>query len=169
MKLLIMGYAKHGKDTASEYLRDKYSMNFVSSSMFCAEHVVYPVLKYKYASARECYDNRSSDRSTWFDLITDYNTKDVSRLGREIFAAFDIYCGLRNKREFNALKNSGIFNYAIWIDRSPIVADESESSCTVKPWMADYVLDNTGTIDDLKRNVDVLMSTIHPQRLYEIL
>jgi dephospho-CoA kinase len=162
MKLLIIGHGRHGKDTVSEYLQDNYDMQFKSSSMHCAENAVYPVLKerYGYSSVEECYADRHQHRSEWYDLISDYCKDDLARIGREIFKVSDIYCGLRNVREFHSIKNNGLFDYCIWVDRSNYLETEPKSSMSLEPWMADYVIDNNGTLEQLYRNIDDLMKNI---------
>ena len=158
MKLLIIGHGRHGKDTVAEYLRDKHEMTFKSSSMHCAENVVYPVLKdqYNYATVEECFNDRSNHRAEWFDLIADYCKDDLARIGREIFEVSDIYCGLRNKREFHSIKNNGLVDFTIWVDRSDWLETEPKSSMSLEPWMADFVIDNNGTLEQLYRNIDDL-------------
>src|SRR5210317_2676820 len=99
MKLLIVGHGRHGKDTVAEYLCKKYHLEFQSSSMHCAERVVFPTLKdmYNYQTIQECFQDRSNHRREWYELISDYCRDDLARIGREIFEVSDIYCGLRNK------------------------------------------------------------------------
>ncbi len=161
-KVLVLGYARHGKDTVCELLRDRYDLTFTSSSQFCAEHVVLPWFRsnpgtFEYKDAAACFDDRHNHRALWYDLITDYNKPDMARLGREIFASNDVYCGLRNAREFHAVKNAGLYDFAVWVDASDRVPPEDASSCTVEPWMADFVLDNNGSLEDLERNLASLM------------
>jgi hypothetical protein len=162
MKLLIIGHGRHGKDTVSEYLQNNYGMQFKSSSMHCAENAVYPILKdlYDYSSVEECYADRHQHRSEWYKLISDYCKNDLARIGREIFGISDIYCGLRNIREFHSIKNNGLFDYCIWVDRSDYLETEPKSSMSLEPWMADYVIDNNGTLEQLYRNIDDLMKNI---------
>jgi hypothetical protein len=40
-KLLVLGHARHGKDTVAEVLQQEYGFTFTSSSLFCAEHVIW--------------------------------------------------------------------------------------------------------------------------------
>jgi hypothetical protein len=159
-KFLIVGHGRHGKDTVSEYLRDNYGFTFQSSSMFCAESVIYPVLKeqYGYSTVEECYNDRSEHRSEWYNLISDYCKDDLAKLGRNIFQVSDIYCGLRNKREFHSIVNSGIADIVIWVDRSDWLETEPRSSMSIEPWMADYIIDNNGTLEQLYRNIDELFT-----------
>jgi hypothetical protein len=155
MKLLIIGHGRHGKDTVAEYLNVMFGLVFKSSSVHCAENVVYPVLKdkYNYDSVHDCFADRHNHRAEWYDLISDYCKDDLARIGREIFEVSDIYCGLRNKREFHAIKNNGLVDYTIWVDRSDWLETEPKSSMSLEPWMADFVIDNNGTLEQLYRNI----------------
>jgi hypothetical protein len=161
-KLLIIGHGRHGKDTVCEILRDNYGFSFENSSRFCSRLFIYDRLKdlYNYSNEDECHDDRHNHRADWYDAICAYNGIDLARLGREIFAQHDIYCGLRNKREFHAMRNTGVFEYAIWVDRSDYLPSEDSSSMTLEPWMADFVIDNNGTIEQLKFNTHQLIDHI---------
>jgi hypothetical protein len=162
-KLLVIGHGRHGKDTVCEILRDTYKYSFESSSQFCSKLFIYDMLKdeYGYKNEQECYADRHNHRAEWYNAICDYNVPDAARLGREIFKAHDIYCGLRNKREFFAMKNTGVFDYAIWVDRSDYLPPEAKDSMSLEPWMADYHIDNNGTLEDLHFWVKDLMSYLH--------
>ena len=162
LKLLVIGHGRHGKDTVCEILRDKYGYTFESSSQFCSKLFIYDQLKdkYGYSSEEQCYADRHNHRTEWYDAICDYNVPDAARLGREMFASYDIYCGLRNKKEFHAMKNAGVFDYAIWVDRSDHLPPESKNSMSLEQWMADYTIDNNGTLSDLKFNLHSLISNI---------
>ena len=151
-KLLIIGHGRHGKDTVCEILRDNYKYSFESSSQFCSKLFIHDMLKdkYGYANEEECYADRHNHRAEWYDAICNYNVPDASRLGTEIFKAHDIYCGLRNKREFFAMKIAGVFDYAIWVDRSDCLPTESADSMSLEPWMADFHIDNNGTLEELE-------------------
>jgi hypothetical protein len=161
-KLLVIGHGRHGKDTVCEILRDKYGFSFESSSQFCSKLFIFDMLKdkYGYYNEEECYADRHSHRAEWYDAICNYNVPDAAKLGQEIFKAHDIYCGLRNKREFFAMKNTGVFDYAIWVDRSMHLPLESTDSMSLEQWMADYTIDNNGSLQDLEFNTTQLLSFI---------
>ncbi len=174
-KVLVLGHARHGKDTVGRMLRDKYGLDFVSSSMFCAEHVVMPAMidlktpgQRAYDTVQECYDDRANHRAEWFNIIRGFNTPDATALGRAIFEKHDVYCGLRSRAEFHALRNANLFDVAIWVDRSECQLPEDRSSCTVEPWMADFIVDNNGTLEDLGRNLQQLMDTLQYARCVDL-
>lgn len=158
-KLLVIGHGRHGKDTVCEILKEKYNFNFESSSKFCSKKFIFKSLqdKYVYSSEEECYADRHNHRQEWYEMISGYCKPDAARLGREIFEEHDIYCGLRNKAEFHAMRNTGVFNYAIWVDRSDHLPLEPITSMTLKPWMANFVIDNNGSLTELENNVDSLV------------
>lgn len=170
--VLVLGYGRHGKDTVSEMLRDNFGFTFTSSSEFCAEKVVMEAIEKawvdfettsmtkknpppipRYATVQECFDDRANHRQFWYEAIRDFNRPDLTALGQAIFAENDVYCGLRHKSEFHAVKNAGIPDVVIWVDRSDHLPPEPKESCSVEPWMADFIIDNNGTIEELEINV----------------
>lgn len=161
-KLLIVGHGRHGKDTVCDILCKTYDFQFESSSQFCSRLFIYELLKdkYGYQSEEECYLDRHNHRAEWYNAICEYNVPDAAKLGREIFKENNIYCGLRNKKEFYAMKNTGVFDYTIWVDRSDQLPLEDKSSMTLEIWMADYVIDNNGTFEELEFNTHQLMNHI---------
>jgi hypothetical protein len=161
-RIMIIGYGRHGKDTVADILQTHYGLTFRGSSEFCAENVIFPVLKdrYGYKTVAECFEDRSNHRKEWYDLISEYCDMDPTRLSREIFDQSDIYCGLRNKREFHAARNAGIFDISIWVDRSDHLPPEDKSSNNLEQWMADFTIDNNGTLDDLIINVRSFMDNL---------
>lgn len=178
-KIAVIGHARHGKDTVCELLRDLYGFTFTSSSLFCAEKVVFPAYRAwcmgdsgprshliekrlfrdpAWVTVDDCFADRSNHRALWFDLIADYNTPDPATLARNITDAYDIYAGIRSTREFHAAVNEGIFDLVVWVDRSKHLPKEPSSSMELEPWMADYVIDNNGDLDDLNREVRRLVA-----------
>lgn len=166
-KILVLGHARHGKDTVCEYLRDVYGFTFTSSSHFCAERVVRPALEAKlgivYEKAGECMARREEVpdwRKFWYDAIRDFNRPDLTALGRAIWAENDIYCGLRHHSEFNALKNTGSYDLCLWVDAHERKPMEEKTSMSLEQWMADYTIDSNGTIPELHANIDQLMKQL---------
>ena len=159
MKLLITGHGRHGKDTTCALLRDHFGLTFVSSSCFVAERAVRPYLAergFVYNTLEACYVDRHRNdamRAMWFDAIVDFNRHDLARMGRELFATHDIYCGLRNIKELDAQRREGVFSTSIWVDRSKHLPPEPPTSMTIQPSDCDYILDNNGTLADLGVNV----------------
>lgn len=163
LRFLILGYAGHGKDTAAEYLRDRYGIEFRSSSFFLAETVVRPALECRgiaYPTVEACYADRGRHRSLWREIIEDYNRDDGARLAKAILAEADCYVGMRMRREYEASR--ALFNAILWIDASGRgVPPEGRDSMdiTFDPgWM--LRVENGGTVDALHRHLDEVMASL---------
>lgn len=181
MRLIVTGYAQHGKDTACEILRDRYGMKFVSSSYFVMVVAVAPYLAERgivYNSPEEMYADRVNHRPAWKKAIEEYNTPDASRLGRMLFeAGNDVYCGLRDVRELKALTRlrephfkdpiglRPFITTTIWVDALKRKPPEPETSITIKQSDCAFTLDNNGTLEDLSNNVDALWAFLKEGKL----
>lgn len=158
MKLFVLGHARQGKDTVGEMIQTKLGLSFVSSSWFACQKVIWPALKDNYNSIEECFADRSNHRSKWYELICGYNMKDPARLSREIFNEYDMYVGLRNRKELIAARH--LSNLVIWVDASERKPPEDTSSMTITRDMADVVVDNNGDLFDLEYRISRLCHTI---------
>lgn len=170
-RVLLVGHARHGKDTVADLMQE-YGYRTCASSEFAAEKFIKDWfaehMGITYKTVEECFEDRVNHRKVWFDLITDYNTPDLTRLARELFETHDAYCGMRNKRELWACKNAGVVDHVIWVDASERLPPEDADSNTIEPWMADFVLDNNGDFLELDHNLCVLMRRIGVNRLTTI-
>lgn len=161
-KIMVIGHARHGKDTVAEYIARKYNLTYESSSHFAARKFIFDYMKdhYGYATVEECLEDRVNHRELWYNLISDYNLKNAAQLVEDLFLENDIYCGLRSKREFNCAKNRGAIDYTIWVDRSDHLLPEDKKSMNLEPWMADFIIDNNRTLEETYRNVGDLMDNL---------
>ena len=156
--IYIVGHGQHGKDTVAETLRDNFGFTFTASSWFMAEKVVFPALKdkYGYETAEQCFNDRRNHRAEWFDLIDKANPNGTE-LSEAIFKHNDIYVGIRNKRELDAVKADSRFDpLIIWVDASDRLGPEPSDSMGITINDADYVVDNNGTVEDLVDNISTL-------------
>jgi hypothetical protein len=164
MKIMVIGHARHGKDTVGELLKKHYGLSFTSSSLFCANRIMMPAFdrvnaahkeedRVVYADAQACYEDRGNHREFWHDEIAAYPSNDLSILVREIFESNDVYCGCRNDREFLQAKGEGLYNLSLWVDASLRHPPEKRGSMKLEKWMADEVVDNNGTEEQLERNL----------------
>lgn len=155
LKLMVMGHGRHGKDTVSDLLAQVLELRWQSSSWFAAERLVFPRLRerYSYADALECYRDRHNHRVEWFTIIREYNQDDSARFSRDLFAEYDIYCGIRNRHELLAARDEGLYDLGIWVDASERHPSEDEGSCTVTSDLADIIIDNNSTLHRLQERV----------------
>lgn len=157
MKLLILGHARHAKDTAALHLFRAHGITFRSSSEFLAETVIRPALAargLRYRDAATCYADRVNHRALWRELIEDYNRDDPARLAKAILAEADCYVGMRMSREFWASR--ALFDAVLWIDasgRGLPPEDASSMDIAFDPaWM--IRIDNGGTLEVMQAQLD---------------
>lgn len=159
-KLLVIGYARHGKDTVGEILRDNYGFKFTSSSMFVVKEVMWDNWGIaKYADFEEMYEDRVNHRVLWMEMISAYNTPDKTKTASTMIErGFDLYVGMRRLDELDACKAKDVFDHVIWVDASDRHPPETGSmDITPENAGADFVIDNNGTLEDLEQNVAELM------------
>lgn len=157
MKVMVMGYKRHGKDTFCELLRDKYGISFAASSEFACELFLFDKIKDElgYSTPEEAFEDRGNHRKRWYNEIKDFNVKNgLSALGTKIFEKNDIYCGIRDDEEFYSLKTDKAFDLAVWIDASDRLPPEDTESNKLNSSMADIVISNNGTLKELEHEVD---------------
>lgn len=146
MKLMVCGHGTHGKDQFCEFM----GLTYVSSSMVALDKVVWNTLCKDYFTKAECFEDRVNRRAEWHRIITEYNTPDLTRLGREILKDYDVYCGIRNKEEFHALRRASQFDLSIWIDAGDRLPPEPSDSNQMQASDCDIIITNNGTLEELQ-------------------
>lgn len=164
-KLLIIGHARHGKDTFAELLRDKLGLAFTSSSRFVGEECIWPMWgKERYPSFESMFEDRVNNRKVWADLISAYNTPDKTRTARTMLErGYDMYVGMRRMDEFVACAEAKLFDYVIWVDASKRLPPESAESNDMVPGLAHLYVDNNGPLESLHEYVDLLQKKLHDE------
>lgn len=154
MKLLIIGHARHGKDTVAEILERECGLRFTSSSYHVAGRLFEVRQEWglpDYSTVDECYADRSNWRDVWHQFITDYNTPDASRMCREILEKSDVYVGMRARREVDSVRS--LFDLIVWVDAGDRLPPEPYTSNNLDAEDADIVIPNHGTLEELRRRV----------------
>ena len=154
-KFLVLGSARHGKDSFAEILRDEFDIKFKSSSQAAADIFIYDELKekYGYKTPEECFEDRMKHRPEWKQMICDYNKDDKARLAKEILKEADCYVGMRDRLEINECMKQGLFDLIIWVDASKRLPLEDASSFDIDISCADVIIENNGTFEEFKEKV----------------
>jgi dephospho-CoA kinase len=164
LKFIVTGHGDHGKDTVCEMLKE-YGYTFSASSAICNEHVIFPILTnlFSYQTLEECFEDRRNHRELWKRLIADYNYPDKAGLCKKIFIELgnNIYCGLREVEEYIEARKQGIVDLVIWVDARKRKPPEPETSITIEPVHAHYIVDNNGTKEDLVIEVKKLVNFLN--------
>ena len=154
-KILVLGHARHGKDTVAEMIKKEFGLTFESSSIAAARIFLYDTLKekYGYTSPEQCFEDRVNHRAEWYDLICKYNEVDKARLAKMILEKDDMYVGMRDEAEIEACMNQGVFDLIIGVydPRKPL---EPKNSFNIDLWKAcDLIIPNAEGLLELKYRV----------------
>lgn len=154
-KLLILGHARHGKDTFAELLRDNFGLKFISSSQAASDIFLFDTLKekYGYKTPEECFEDRMNHRAEWKDLICDYNKDDRARLAKKILEKADCYVGMRDRLEIEESMRQKLFDLIIWVDGSKRLPLEGADSFNIDISLADVIIENNTTLEEFKQKV----------------
>lgn len=158
--IVIFGHKQHGKDTACEYLESKFGVRFISSSFFACQKFLFEQMRDRYETIEECFADRVNHRKYWYEAIRDYNTPNKTKLGSQLFAEYDIYCGIRDLEEFDALKAAGLVSLSIFIDASGRLEKESSESMKLDIEHADIVITNNGTLEQFHGKLNRLFQML---------
>jgi dephospho-CoA kinase len=166
--LLIIGHARHGKDTLAEIFQEHYGFTFSSSSQAAADIFIYDLLKdkYGYTTPEECFENRVNHRQEWYELITGYNKIDKAKLGREIVNKTGCYIGMRDYDEIIECLNQNIFDLIIWVDASKRLPLEPRSSFNIDMTIADIIVDNNDSLENFQRRAINLGKALFNPKLH---
>ena len=152
-KILVVGHARHGKDTVAEIIADYLGESHKASSERCASFVREAMLpNIVYGTDKECFEDRVNHRAKWHSIIKEYCADDKARLGTLIYKDNLIYCGIRDTEELNAILAK--FNpYVIWVDAAGRVPLEASSSMNIEYRPGWPRVRNTGAMVWLKEEV----------------
>lgn len=114
-KLLIVGYGRHGKDYAAEALSVITHLRYGGSTSWAA---LPDMSAYLGVHPQVAWERRHQHRKEWYDHCNELRSKDPLTLVRRVLACADIVCGIRDKVELQACRESGIFEKIIWVDAS---------------------------------------------------
>lgn len=130
MKILVIGHARHGKDTVANRIARWNNLRASETSQWIAQNYMFDELKdqYNYVSPAECYDDRVNHRELWFNKIYEYNKYDPTRLCKDMLKENDIYVGIRSLRELAACYE--LFDHVVLVTRMS-TPHEFEASCDI--------------------------------------
>jgi len=140
--ILILGHGECGKSTLTEIISEVTGLTGIASSKFMAEIVA---RKLGYKTVEEAWEDRRNHRAVWKQAIVEYRQDDPARIVRELYEDNHIYEGLRDREEFEASKEEGLFDLIVYIHRPGIAVDPTMD---MNEGDADLVILNTGDKED---------------------
>lgn len=163
-RLLIIGHARHGKDTVCEALVERLGFSYTSSSWFAAEKFIFDHMG-GYQTVQECWDDRVNHRALWHDLIRQYNSPVLSRFAKELYSQYNIYCGLRNREEYYAILKDCRPDHIIWVDACNRLPREGKDSFQLDYLDANYYFDNNGSLEDFDLEFNLMVKSLGLDKL----
>ncbi len=147
MAIAICGYARAGKDTTCNWLRDNTTLNYSKSTSEAAAEYLFGLWPGRYTTVEECYKDRSNHRVEWYQEILKYNGETGIRLYSEMVGlGCTVLNGIRDRKEFSSCCEAGLIDLSIWVTREGC---HETGSITLQQSDCDLVLHNDGTLEDL--------------------
>lgn len=168
--IFIIGHGRHGKDTVAEFLKERFDLHGTSSSEMANELFMFDFMKdeFGYKTKAACYADRGNHRDLWYDKIVEYNTPDLSAMGKAISYDHEVYIGIRNKEELDACREEGLVDIVIGV-YDPRKSLEPKSSMTIDIFEeSDIIIPNSGTLQDLENRVICLFENMNIEKLVTI-
>ena len=158
--LAILGMGRAGKDTAGEFLAEKFSLApAISSSLNAlplAAHMAGVRSEKDYTAF---YTERHQNRVFWIHALHALRRGDLTRLARWCLGACDLAIGLRGKEEFAAVMREGVCDLSVWVHRDVPVdptVEFTREDC-------DVVVDNTTSLERFHERLTRLGTIIYRQ------
>ncbi len=150
MKILVLGNRYSGKSTVAGVLSDliKSRGGYIDTSTI----IIQQFAAANNLSPGEIAQNKESYRDDLFNYARSIQEEDPAYFVDQALGTSDIVCGVRNKDEVEATKHK--FDLTLWIDRSTA---ERSSTEMVGPEDADVVVDNDGTISQLRFQLEEIL------------
>lgn len=162
MKIMINGYARHGKDAVADILTS-YNFRKKDASMIVARDIVLHALPknyYGYGCLEDqimmCYLDRVKRREWWYEYVRNFGP---DKLTIECLTGGDLRVGIRRRSEFEAVKE--LFDLTIWVDAKGRLGEENlEPWLDIGPGDHDIVIQNNGDLNDLRHAVECVMRSV---------
>lgn len=156
-KILILGHARHGKDTVAELICKHTNLLYQATSFLAYQIFIYDELinkhNHKYDSIYAAFNDRFQHRNLLYNMIKEYNKNDKASLAKDVLQHCDIYVGMRDVDEVIESKLQNIFDLTIGV-YNPNIKHEDISSNTVDVFKySDILIINDSTLIDLENKI----------------
>ncbi len=156
MNILIGGYKNSGKTRFARYFCEAAGITFHDTSTIVLNKV-YAESDFGFRDTFETFEAfvaaKDELRPALYDAIRALNKDDDSRIAAHVLNIIPVYVGMRSHEEFYGCVDEGLFGLTVWIDRGGF---EGKDSCTVSESDFDIIVENIGSIPDLKRKAQRL-------------
>ena len=145
-KVLFVGPGRSGKDTACGMFAEITGLKDAGTTSLALTRYVARKLGIPDSEAYARRHESDAMRVLWFETGNAIRENDPSLLVREMLTRGDITGGVRGRPEIESVRREGLVDLIVWIDRNVPVDPTMEYGAD----MADVVIKNHGTLDDLR-------------------
>lgn len=147
-RICIIGHGRHGKDEAAMTLHRRGNFLYAGSTSwqalpFIAEHLGLP--------QQIAWDTRHQHRQYWKDWCDEFRRDDPLRLVKLALRTANIVAGVRDLVEIEAVRDSGLFDSILWVNRLGVPLDPTVSYDPAK--FATDAVCNEGTVEEFRARV----------------
>jgi len=162
LKLFVLGDKGHGKNEVARILSEHLGLKEVDvTSLLVKEFILDDISEVTgYKTVKEVMDNKDLIRPLMKESVDEYNRNDLTRSTRLVFNHCDMYIGCRERLQVLASKEHRLCDMIIFVDAHKRLPPEPKESNTITSDIADYVLDNNGTKEQLLDNMIPLISEL---------
>ncbi len=157
-RVLFVGHAQHGKDTACEVLAAATGWtNAGTTSLYLAKHVAARLG----ISVEDAYAQRrrsEADRMLWRQIGDEVRQTDPALLVRDALAVGPITGGCRGLPEIEAVRREGLVDLIVWVDASK--RKPWDVTMEFGPEHADVIVNNNGSEEEFQWRIRRLAAVI---------
>ena len=119
-RVMFVGWGRAGKDEASAFAEQHLGLRYGGSTSW---HAKEDVAKRLGIHPQSAWESRHNSRKFWYDTCNELRAKDTTVLIRRALEQGEIIAGIRDKVEFDACVEQGLFDAIVWVDRPGIPPD----------------------------------------------
>ena len=153
-RVLFVGHGRAGKDTAAEMFCDATGLKFAGTF---SKYIIRSVAPKLGLTEDDAYARRhESDemRMLWFHTGNEVRSSDPALLAKMAFENGDVSGGVRGLPEIEAIRRDRVADMIVWVERDV----PTDPTMEFGREYADVVIENNGTIEDLRVRVTALAS-----------
>lgn len=151
MKIIIIGYTGSGKTTVASAIAKLWGTTAINTS----DYLINDYAQATGIDINKILSNKDKFRYELYQYGRARQDDNPLYLIEEPAKISDVITGLRNIDEIIAARKTGLFDLVIWVHMDDCKRGNTDN---LEPHHADIIINNNGTLSDLKRVVSIVFS-----------